>query len=421
MRSWSIREKFLSGICLTQFRISDLGTRWIAQNNILACSSSKQNPYLAHRLFHSRSTLQQNDSPFQYQDSRLQHNAAVLELLQLKYAAVANSSSRKLNQLGPSTSASVNKISVLNAAAHARNRSGRACFNTLLPLSGERPHHVGLPVTVIQQCASAKSYDAAANLLRSYLSDLESAADVGERDVRFAPGLIGLFVSLHQRQGRIKEARVELKKAAVYWQKKQQHPSLLRAGGAELLHSGKADDLEAATLIFEGLRDRDPSDRAALAGIVASRAFASGENAPPEEQQLSPISSLTAGIDVDALEQAGIPRAPAPASRSRKRKDAEHADKPAKKRSRKSRLPKNYDASKPPDPERWLPLRDRSTYKPKNKRGKAKAAALTQGGIAPSQAETSSQRAGIGPGGKTDNAGSGTAPKGKKKKGRGGR
>ena len=351
----------------------------------------------------------------------MQHNAAVLDLLQLKYTAVANSSSRKLSQLGPSTSASVNQISVLNAAAHARSRSGRACLNALLPLSELRPHHVGLLATIVQQCAAAKSYDAAANLLRSSLSSLESEADVGASEVRFAPGLIGLFVSLHQRQGRTREARAELKKAAVYWQNKQQHPSLLRAGGAELLHSGKADDLGAATRIFEGLRDRDPNDRAALAGIVALRAFESGENEPPEEQQLSPISSLTAGIDVDVLEQAGIPRAPAPASRSRKRKEAEHAEKPAKKRSRKSRLPKNYDPSKPPDPERWLPLRDRSTFKPKNKRGKAKAAAHTQGGIAPSQAEMSSQRAGIGPGGKTDNAGSATALKSKKKKGRVGR
>lgn len=48
---------------------------------------------------------------------------------------------------------------------------------------------------------------------------------------------------------------------------------------------------------------------------------------------------------------------------------------------RKSRLPKNYEQGKAPDPERWLPLRDRSTYRPKGKKGRAKAA-LTQGGVA---------------------------------------
>lgn len=47
---------------------------------------------------------------------------------------------------------------------------------------------------------------------------------------------------------------------------------------------------------------------------------------------------------------------------------------------RKSRLPKDYEQGKAPDPERWLPLRDRSTYRPRGKKGRAKAA-LTQGGV----------------------------------------
>lgn len=54
--------------------------------------------------------------------------------------------------------------------------------------------------------------------------------------------------------------------------------------------------------------------------------------------------------------------------------------KPARKRVRKSRLPKDYDAAKTPDPERWLPLKDRSTYRPKGRKGRQKAAEKTQGG-----------------------------------------
>ena len=48
---------------------------------------------------------------------------------------------------------------------------------------------------------------------------------------------------------------------------------------------------------------------------------------------------------------------------------------------RKSRLPKDYDPAKTPDPERWLPLKDRSTYRPKGKKGRQKAAEKTQGGV----------------------------------------
>lgn len=47
---------------------------------------------------------------------------------------------------------------------------------------------------------------------------------------------------------------------------------------------------------------------------------------------------------------------------------------------RKSSLRKDYEQGKAPDPERWLPLRDRSTYRPKGRKGRAKAA-FTQGGV----------------------------------------
>ena len=40
------------------------------------------------------------------------------------------------------------------------------------------------------------------------------------------------------------------------------------------------------------------------------------------------------------------------------------------------------------DPERWLPLRDRSSYRPKGKKGKKKAADLTQGGVVKEEPES---------------------------------
>ena len=38
------------------------------------------------------------------------------------------------------------------------------------------------------------------------------------------------------------------------------------------------------------------------------------------------------------------------------------------KKKRKVRLPKNCDPNNKPDPERWLPRRERSTYRPKKQR-----------------------------------------------------
>lgn len=93
---------------------------------------------------------------------------------------------------------------------------------------------------------------------------------------------------------------------------------------------------------------------------------------------------------------------------------------------RKSRLPKKDEQGKAPDPERWLPLRDRSTYKPKGKKGRAKAA-LTQGGVVDKAQATATGgggkagevvKAGMNPGLVVGAAGGGKFNKGKGKKGK---
>lgn len=95
---------------------------------------------------------------------------------------------------------------------------------------------------------------------------------------------------------------------------------------------------------------------------------------------MTPIPTLLKGIDVNSLLEAGV-AAPPTKKRSLDTTSAKATIKPRKKR--KIRLPKGgIDPNKKPDPERWLPLRDRSSYKPKNKKDKKKAKDLTQGGIA---------------------------------------
>jgi signal recognition particle subunit SRP72 len=44
-------------------------------------------------------------------------------------------------------------------------------------------------------------------------------------------------------------------------------------------------------------------------------------------------------------------------------------------------MPKEYVDGKKMDPERWLPMRDRSYYRPRGRKGKKKLEGLTQGGV----------------------------------------
>ena len=174
-------------------------------------------------------------------------------------------------------------------------------------------------------------------------------------------------------------------KAASYWRQKLKPSSpLFRAAGSALLESSKPEDLSAAGEVFSSLRDQDPTDRVAIAGLVASYATTDYTRISSDLDKLTPVSRLISGIDAAALEEAGVPHLSAPTAAGSKKRSAEvEKEKPAKKRNiRKSRMPKDFEEGKKMDPERWLPLRDRSSYRPKGKKGKKKAMDLTQGGIA---------------------------------------
>ncbi len=396
--------------------IPDLDTRKIAQNNSIIISSQPSNPYLFQRLSESTPALPKTAKPFQHQSDILYLNAHTLDLLSLKYTGVANSTFSLLSQQpSPTLSAKINSLAVLNAAAHAKNQVGKPGLKEILPLLEKRPNDVGLILTIIQLYLLTNNHGSAITLLESFFKRLEASTTPSDQDVRFAPGLTGLIVSLYTLQSRKSHIRLELSKAASYWRRKQKpDTSLLRAAGSALLESSKPEDLETAATIFSDLHAQDPNDRFAIAGYVASHATTSPQKLGSEVDKLTPTQRLISNIDVDALETAGIATLPIPPSTNTKKRTAEEDSKPAKKRDRKSRLPKNHDPSKPPDPERWLPMRDRSSYRPKGKKGKMRQAALTQGGVV-EKGEESLELAGGAGKVKVEKMGGGGAVAGKKK------
>ena len=274
-------------------------------------------------------------------------------------------------------------MSVLYAAAHAKSQQGKLGIKQILPLLERRPNDVGLLLTLVQLYILTNNHASAIDVLQAFLKRLDESTAPADQDVRFAPGLVAVLVSLYALQGRKAHIKSELAKTASHWRHKSKPPTaLLYAAGVSLLENPSPEELTEAGAIFEALHKAEPNDRLITAGFVASHATTSPEKVRSEVEQLTPISRLISGVDAAALEEAGIPHAPkALQTDTGKKRAAEDVATPAKKRIRKSRLGKNYDPSKPPDPERWLPLRDRSTYRPKGKKGRQKAAGLTQGGI----------------------------------------
>ncbi|KOS17327.1 Signal recognition particle subunit SRP72 [Escovopsis weberi] len=401
----------------------------IARSNLLVLESAGGNPYLRQRKNEALAPLLPAGKLFTNQKETLQKNKLVIDLEAKKVNGVRNRTGLILGETqDPTLGAFHNSISALHAAAEIDGLSDREALRKLQLLATKRPKDVGLVLTIIQIQVQQQQLGSALSVLEAFLARLESSPDAADQDARFGPGIVALAVSLYRAQQRAAAAKSELIKAARHWQTRPAASvsTLLLGAGVELMRSSNAEDLALAGSSFEKLFAEKRGSGIASAGLVASLAAASGASSASSSElaqhsaQLPPVEDLVAGIDVDQLLAAGVASGSS-AQVSRKRAAAEAAaaadepsERPAQKR-RKRKLPKGYVEGKTPDPERWLPLRDRSSYRPKGRKGKKKAAESTQGGFVKEE-ETLEL---VGGGGvKVEKSSGGSAASKKKKKGK---
>eukprot|EP00897_Mesotaenium_endlicherianum_P002184 jgi/Mesen1/1994/ME000147S01088 len=159
--------------------------------------------------------------------------------------------------------------------------------------------------------------------------------------------------------------------------------SLLQELAAFKLRCGKFQEAaEVYKRLLEGASS--PAVKAeALTGLVSSTAVCDPAAAEKYELELPPMPG-TASLDAAALERSASAqpfsraKRPAPSAAAAAGGDGEGAGgegneavKARKKRKKKKVIyPKGFDPANPgppPDPERWLPRKERSTYKPKRK------------------------------------------------------
>jgi signal recognition particle subunit SRP72 len=404
---------------ITIANASDMSTRKVGENNILL-TSSLDNPFAAHKAFNSVKEVPQDDRLFSYQSVPLQSNKAALDLQSFKYDGIISSTSRIISKHpAPTLSTPAVLASQFNASAHAKNSTGKAAIKKILPELEKRPNDVGLIITLAQLYVLVGDSTSAVELVQTFFQRLEKSVAENEQDTRFNPILVSLYISLLKARGQKSQIKQELAKAAAYWRTKSSPAiGLLTAAGISLLESQSEEEVKAASEIFEKLREQQPDDKATIAGYVASHANRDSESIKGDADKLTPISELIRNIDVDALERIGIPQssnalAIAQLTRAKKRGASDGPSSKAK-RVRKSKLPKDFDATKKVDPERWLPMKDRSYYRPPKgkKKGKRGGDDKTQGGVVNEELNIDAKPA-------TTVVTSGGAGASKKKKGKG--
>lgn len=374
-------EKLAATIDVTS--IPDPSTKHIAQVNDAATKAQALNPFLTQRLVAKDLDSLKPDYPFHFQSSILRRDRYAADLQSLKFDGTADSTASYITkQSSPNLDSFSNSLSAINAAAHAKGQSGKEALKIIVPLLEKRPNDVGLILTIVQLYVVTGNSDSATRLLESFFDRLEQSGNSADLDVRFAPGLVGTKVGLHASQGQRGGEQHELAKAATHWRRKSKEwpagvSNLLKAAGTSLFEPTRPQDAKLANEIFTDLQKSDSKDRYAAAGVLAT---ASEDSVPSNAtEDLTPIDRLIAGIDAEKLENDGIPQLPSAAGAASRKRPAEDTKPKKSKKIRKSRMPKDFDPDKKPDPERWLPLRDRSTYRPKGKKGKARTNQLSQG------------------------------------------
>lgn len=124
---------------------------------------------------------------------------------------------------------------------------------------------------------------------------------------------------------------------------------------------------QESVAILEYLCQQMPGEVKYLAYLIYCYAQFDHKMAEELSHRLPQFTASTA-VDVDSLEESFRHTRRQVAKSVEKKETAAQSPsetqvRTAKKKKRKPRLPKNYDPNKQPDPERWLPLQERSYYR----------------------------------------------------------
>jgi signal recognition particle subunit SRP72 len=135
------------------------------------------------------------------------------------------------------------------------------------------------------------------------------------------------------------------------------------------------------------LRDH-PSDVHTKAVLAALCSATSASEASHYSSSLPSVSTFTKNVESQKLELQGIPSTATQLAAQKPKSTV------TSKRKRRVRGGKVFDSTQKVDPERWLPLRERSYYKPAKSK-KRKTGGATQGGAVEEESMSRSDSANV--------------------------
>ncbi|XP_006868108.1 PREDICTED: signal recognition particle subunit SRP72 isoform X2 [Chrysochloris asiatica] len=254
---------------------------------------------------------------------------------------------------------------LIQAAQLCREKQHTKAIELLQEFSDQHPEKAAeIKLTMAQLKVSQGNISKACLILRSI------------EELKHKPGMVSALVTMYNHEEDIDSA-IEVFTQAIQWYQNHQpkssaHLSLIREAANFKLKYGRKKE---AISDLEQLWKQNPKDIHTLAQLISAYSLVDPEKAKVLSKHLPSSDSMSLKVDVEALENSPgatyVRKKGGKVAGDNQPKEQGQGDLKKKKKKKKGKLPKNYDPKVSPDPERWLPMRERSYYRGR-KKGKKK-------------------------------------------------
>uniref|UniRef100_A0A672NHH2 Signal recognition particle subunit SRP72 n=1 Tax=Sinocyclocheilus grahami TaxID=75366 RepID=A0A672NHH2_SINGR len=277
------------------------------------------------------------------------------------------------------------------------------CNKMLASLQTQNPEHPRPVLIKVAQLCREKHTPKALNVQGYLKSNLSCDILKSLEEIKYKPGMLSALVTMYTHEEDIDSAIDVFTQAIQYYQSEQPgaaiHLSLVREAANYKLKYGRKKE---ATSDLEQLWKQNTNDVHTLAQLISAYSLVDQDKAKALSKHLPSPDTMSFNVDVDELENSHgatyIRKKAAKVVGESQPKEPGPEDIKKKKKKKKGKLPKNYDPKSTPDPERWLPMRERSYYRGKKKgKRKEQVGRGTQGATSGGSAELDASKSASSP------------------------
>ncbi|PIK33270.1 putative signal recognition particle subunit SRP72 [Apostichopus japonicus] len=335
-------------------RPSDIGLLAVASNNIISLNKD-QNVFDSKKKIRATQVAGLENKVTKHQQNTLSYNRCLFYL----YTNQFENCRKQLKKLKGEDG---DTLVMIEAALFTREKRIEKAFETLQDYISKENASIRVKLSLAQLFLSQGHVNKACDVLQALGDD------------QYAPGVVSTLVALYTNMDDVDSA-LKVLDGAVSWYKTQGGPqkdlnTLLRESTDFKMRHGQS---QAATTLLEDLRKANPDDIKTLAQLISAYSKFDPKRAQELSQELPPVKELSGNIDVDALETTPLSvttrqlkkgaTVPATEEKVTGGPAAPETEQKKRKKKRKAKLPKNYDPSATPDPERWQPMRERAAFR----------------------------------------------------------